>query len=61
MPVAELYGFIESDSAQAAYAFKGDVPFFLAGSCRLGDHVTFAVCRGADGLEAYDLKVVGKG
>ena len=53
MPVAELYGFIESD--------EGDVPFFLAGSCQLGDHVTFAVGRGADGLEAYDLRVVGKG
>ena len=38
----------------------GDVPFFLAGSCRLSDHVTFAVGRGADGLEAYDLKVVGR-
>ena len=55
MPVAELYGFIESDSVE------GDVPFFLAGSCRLGDLVTFAVGRGADGLEAYDLKVVGRG
>ena len=53
MPVAELYGFIESD--------EGDVPFFLAGSCQLGDLVTFAVGRGADGLEAYDLKVVGRG
>ena len=40
---------------------RGDVPFFLEGSCRLGDHVTFAVGRGADGLEAYDLKVVGRG
>ena len=39
----------------------GDVPFFLEGSCRLGDHVTFAVGRGATGLEAYDLKVVGRG
>ena len=61
MPAAGQYGFIESDSAKAAYAFVGDVPFFLAGSCRLGDHVTFAVGRGADGLEAYDLKVVGRG
>ena len=61
MPAAGLYGYIESDSAKAAYAFVGDVPFFLAGSCRLGDHVTFAVGRGADGLEAYDLKVVGRG
>ena len=61
MPAAGLYGYIESDSAKAAYAFEGDVPFFLAGSYRLGDHVTFAVGRGADGLEAYDLKVVGKG
>ena len=60
MPAAGLYGYIESDSAKAAYAFEGDVPFLLAGSCRLGDHVTFAVGRGADGLEAYDLKVVGK-
>ena len=59
MPAAGLYGYIESDSA--AYAFVGDVPFFLAGSCRLGDHVTFAVGRGANGLEAYDLKVVGRG
>ena len=61
MPAAGLYGYIESDSAKAAYAFVGDVPFFLEGSCRLGDHVTFAVGRGADGLEAYDLKVVGRG
>ena len=61
MPAAGLYGYIESDSAKAAYAFEGDVPFFLEGSCRLGDHVTFAVGRGADGLEAYDLKVVGRG
>ena len=60
MPAAGLYGYIESDSAKAAYAIVGDVPFFLAGSCRLGDHVTFAVGRGADGLEAYDLKVVGR-
>ena len=60
MPAAGLYGYIESDSAKAAYAFEGDVPFFLAGSCRLGDHVTFAVGRGAAGLEAYDLKVVGR-
>ena len=37
------------------------MPFFLEASCRLGDHVTFAVGRGADGLEAYDLKVVGRG
>ena len=36
-------------------------PSSLRGSCRLGDHVTFAVGRGADGLEAYDLKVVGRG
>ena len=55
MPAAGLYGYMESDSAE------GDVPFFLAGSCRLGDHVSFAVGRGADGLEAYDLRVVGKG
>ena len=61
MPAAGLNGNIESDSAKAAYAFVGDVPFFLEGSCRLGDHVTFAVGRGADGLEAYDLKVVGRG
>ena len=60
MPAAGLYGYIESDSAKAAYAFVGDVAFFLAGSCRLGDHVTFAVGRGADGLEAYDLKEVGR-
>ena len=53
MPVAELYGFIESD--------EGDVPFFLAGPCQLGDLVTFAVGRGADGLEAFDLRVVGRG
>ena len=61
MPAAGLYGNIESDSAKAAYAFEGDVPFFLEGSCRLGDHVTFAVGRVADGLEAFDLKVVGRG
>ena len=61
MPAARLNGYIESDSAKAAYAFVGDVPFFLEGSCRLGDHVTFAVGRGADGLEAFDLKVGGKG
>ena len=61
MPAAGLYGYIESDSAKAAYAIVGDVPFFLEGSCRLGDHVTFAVGRGAVGLEAYDLKVVGRG
>ena len=60
MPAAGQYGYIESDSPKAAYAFVGDVPFFLVGSCRLGDHVTFAVGRGADGLEAYDLKVVGR-
>ena len=59
MPAAGLYGYIESDSAKAAYAIVGDVPFFLAGSCRLGDHVTFVVGRGADGLEVFDLKVVG--
>ena len=47
--------------AKAAYAFVEYVPFFLAGSCRLGDHVIFAVGRGADGLEDYDLKVVGRG
>ena len=58
MPAAGLYGYIESDSAKAAYAIVGDVPFFLAESCRLGDHVTFVVGRGADGLEAFDLKVV---
>ena len=56
MPEAGLSGFIESDSAKAAYAFVGDVPFFLEGSCQLGDHVTFA-----DGQEAFDLKVVGRG
>ena len=56
---AGLCGFIESDFARAAYAFVEDVPFFLEGSCRLGDHVTFAVGRGADGLEAFDLEVVG--
>ena len=61
MPAAGLSGFIESDSAKAAYAFVGDVPFFLDRSCRLGDHVTFAVGRGADGLEAFDLEVVGRG
>ena len=60
MPAAGLSGFIESHSARAAYAFVGDVPFFLEGSCRLGDHVTFAVGRGADGLEASDLEVVGR-
>ena len=38
----------------------GDLPFFLERSCRLGDRVTFAVGRGATGLEAYDLKVVGR-
>ena len=53
MPAGVLYGFIESD--------EGDVPFFLAGSCQLGDLVTFAVGRGADGLEAFDLRVVGRG
>ena len=42
------------------HAFVGDVPFFLEGSCRLSDHVTFAVRRGADGLEAFDLEVVGR-
>ena len=61
MPAAGLNGYIESDSAKAAYAFVGDVPFFLAGSCQLGDLVTFAVGRGADGLEAFDLRVVGGG
>ena len=61
MPAAGLYGYIESDSAKAAYAIVGDVRFFLAGSCRLGDHVTFVVGRGADGLEAFDLQVVGRG
>ena len=58
MPAAGLSGFMESDSARAAYAFVGDVPFFLEGSCRLGDHV--AVGRGADGLEVFDLEVVGR-
>ena len=61
MPAAGLPGYIESDSAKAAHAFVGDLPFFLEGSSRLGDHVTFAVGRGATGLEAYDLKVVGRG
>ena len=53
MPVADLYGFIETN--------EGDVPFFLSGSCQLGDYVTFAVGRGADGPEAYNLRVVGRG
>ena len=61
MPAAGLPGYIESDSAKAEHAMVGDVPFFLEGACRVGDHVTFAVGRGATGLEAYDLKVVGRG
>ena len=61
MPAAGLPGYIESDTAKAAYAMVGDMLFFLEGSCRLGDHVTFAVGRGAAGPEAYDLKVVGRG
>ena len=60
MLAAGLSGFIESDSAKAAYALVGDVPFFLEGFCPLGDHVTLAVGRGADGLEAFDLEVVGR-
>ena len=47
MPAAGLPGYIASDSAKAAYAFVGDVPFFLEGFCQLGDHVSFAVGRGA--------------
>ena len=61
MPAAGLSGFIESDSAKATHAFEGDAPFFLEGSCRLGDHMTFEVGGGADGLEAFDLEVVGRG
>ena len=53
MPFADLCGFIETN--------EGDVPFFLPGSCQLGDYVTFAVGRGADGPEACDLRVVGRG
>ena len=54
------YGFIESDSAKAAFghALVGDIRFFFKGSVRLDDWVTFSVGEGPHGLEAFDLEVV---
>ena len=56
------YGFIESDSAKAAFrhALVGDVPFLIKGSLRLHDLVTFSVGEGPDGPEAFDLEAVGR-
>ena len=62
LPVAGEYGFIESDSAKAAFghALVGDIRFFK-GSFRLDDWVTFSVGEGPHGLEAFDLEAVGSG
>ena len=56
------YGFIESDSAKAAFghALVGDIRFFINGSFRLDDWVTFSVGEGLHGLEAFDLEAVGR-
>ena len=63
LPAAGEYGFIESDSAKAAFghALVGDVPFLIKRSLRLYDWVTFSVGEGPDGLEAFDLEAVGWG
>ena len=42
------------------HALVGDVPFFIKGSLRLHDWVTFLVGEGPDGLEAFDLEAVGR-
>ena len=53
------YGFIESNSAKAAFghALVGDIRFFK-GSFRLDDWVTFSVGKGPHGLEAFDLSSI---
>ena len=53
LPAAGEYGFIESDSAKAAFghALVGDISFLIKGSLRLHDWVTFSVGAGPDGLE----------
>ena len=52
-------GCLQPVSVDSVAFGQGDISFFIQGSFRLDDWVTFSGGEGPDGLEAFALEAVG--